>query len=95
MPESTAHQTLRSGQEAQPHTERLNVVSHNVEKLKLDWHNRGGFSDLGALSKFQVWGPNTINMCSFKPNPYFACSLSLFIYPFTTSSQPESVLKPY
>ncbi len=38
--------------------------------------NRGGFSDLGALSKFQVWGPNTITMCSFTPNPYFAHSFS-------------------
>ncbi len=40
---------------------------------------RGGLSDLGALSKFQVWGPNTITMCSFMPNPYFARSLSWII----------------
>ncbi len=59
------HQTPRSGQETQPCTERLNAVSHNVEKLKLDLHNRDGLSDSGAQSKFQVWGPNTIIMCSF------------------------------
>ncbi len=36
--------------------------------------------DLGALSKFQVWGPNTITtVCSFTLNPYFALSLSLII----------------
>ncbi len=54
-----------SGQEAQPCTERLNAVSHNDEKLKLDLLNRDGLSDLGAQSKFQVWVPNTIIMCSF------------------------------
>ncbi len=33
---------------------------------------RGGLSNLGDLSKFQVQGPNTITICSFMPNPYLA-----------------------
>ncbi len=33
---------------------------------------RGGLNDLGALSKFQVQGSNTITICFLTPKPYFA-----------------------
>ncbi len=46
------HQTPRSGQETQPCTERLNAVSHNVEKLKLDLHNRDGLLGPKANSRY-------------------------------------------
>ncbi len=65
------------------------------EEFRASWQ-----SFLGDLSKFHVWGPNTITMCSFTPNPYFACSLArivyiLFIPSQPVISQPDAVLKPY
>ncbi len=58
---------------------------------------RGRLSDLGALSKFQVWGPHTITI-TFMLNPYFARSLALVYSLFVPSqpviSQPNTVIKP-
>lgn len=66
---------------------------------------RGRLSDVGALNKFQVWGPNTPASVFFYFFNLYLLSHNLeFIYPITPClwdcansviSQPDVVLKPF